>query len=153
MEIKPKSFVLYTDLEETLKGMSNNDVGILTKMIFAYVNRGNIDEFLKIPIRVSVLFPIIRAQLDRDREKYAKKCQKNSENGKLGGRPKANFETQKNRSVFEKSYNDNKNKNKNNNNSDNNSATDNDSDNVFLPQRSFDLDDFFNAAVKRSYEE
>ena len=57
----------------------------------------------------------------------------------------------KNRSVFEKSYNDNK--NKNNNNSDNNSATDNDSDNVFLPQRSFDLDDFFNAAVKRSYEE
>lgn len=47
------------------------------------------------------IFPMVKAQIDRDREKYEEKCRANSEKGKLGGRPKkaekaaAFFESQK----------------------------------------------------------
>jgi hypothetical protein len=33
------------------------------------------------------VFPLIKAQIDRDNEAYLKKCQQNSEKGKRGGRP------------------------------------------------------------------
>ena len=47
------------------------------------------------------IFPMVKAQIDRDREKYDQKCRSSSEKGKLGGRPKktekatAFFESQK----------------------------------------------------------
>ena len=47
------------------------------------------------------IFPMVKAQIDRDREKYDQKCRASSEKGKLGGRPKktekatAFFESQK----------------------------------------------------------
>lgn len=47
------------------------------------------------------IFPMVKAQIDRDRERYDEKCRANSEKGKLGGRPKkaekatAFFESQK----------------------------------------------------------
>ena len=34
------------------------------------------------------LFPMVKAQIDRDKAKYEKQCKKNAENGKTGGRPK-----------------------------------------------------------------
>lgn len=34
------------------------------------------------------IFPLIKAQIDRDRERYEETCRKNSEKGRLGGRPK-----------------------------------------------------------------
>lgn len=33
------------------------------------------------------IFPMAKAQIDRDREKYEEKCRKNAEKGRLGGRP------------------------------------------------------------------
>ena len=33
------------------------------------------------------IFPMVKAQIDRDREKYEEKCRKNAEKGRLGGRP------------------------------------------------------------------
>ena len=121
---------------------------MLFTMIYSYANRGCIDEFLKRTPLVDVTFQIIRAQLDRDREKYEKICLRNAENAKFGGRPK----TQKTQSVFEKPrkpYND----NKNNNYSDSDTDTDTDNDNKFGTMRSFDSEDFFAAALARSYGE
>lgn len=34
------------------------------------------------------LFPLVKAQIDRDKEKYTRQCEKNAINGKSGGRPK-----------------------------------------------------------------
>lgn len=34
------------------------------------------------------IFPMIKAQIDRDKAKYEIQCQRNAENGKTGGRPK-----------------------------------------------------------------
>lgn len=33
------------------------------------------------------IFPMVKAQIDRDRENYEEKCRKNAEKGRLGGRP------------------------------------------------------------------
>ena len=88
-------------------------------------------------------FEIIRAQLDRDREKYEKICKRNAENGKRGGRPPKEEKTQWDFEKPKKAYN--------NNNNDSDIVTDNNSG--FRVERSFDLDDFFNAALARSYGE
>ena len=34
------------------------------------------------------IFPMVKAQIDRDKVKYERQCQRNAENGKTGGRPK-----------------------------------------------------------------
>ena len=150
MVSKSKSFVLYKDFEPTLRQLSEKEAGILFFMIYSYVNRGEIDSDLKRTSKVDLVFLMIRSQLDRDAEKYNEICERNAANGRLGGRPKTNSKTQNNRSVFSKSHNDNENKNKNNNKNKSDSVTDN--DNELPPLRSFDPDDFFDAAVKRSYE-
>lgn len=153
---KPKSFILYTDFESVLLHLSIKERGMLFTMIYSYVNRGTIEAHGSITPLVDMAFEIVRAQLDRDREKYEQKCQKNSENGRLGGRPSNQTE---NRTVYEKSerfskkpkkpYNDNDNNNKN----DNDNYTDTDNDSELKIGRSFDAEDFFAAAVKRSLEE
>ena len=109
-EKKQKSFVLYADFESALLKLSIKERGILFTMIFSYVNRGEIDEILTTTPLVDMAFEIIRAQLDRDREKYEAICERNAKNGRNGGRPKGETETQKTQWVFEKPkkpYNDN----------------------------------------------
>ena len=103
MDKKPKSFVLYADFENALLQMSLRERGILFTMIYSYVNRGSIDEFLKRTPIVDVTFEIIRAQLDRDMKKYEQICIRNAENGKFGGRPRKETETQKTQWDSEKS--------------------------------------------------
>lgn len=75
---KPKYFYCYCDNETILQHLSDSQAGILWKMIFAYVNRGeksNIND----PI-VSMAFDIMRQQIDRDFTKYQDKCEKNRAN-------------------------------------------------------------------------
>ena len=152
VEKKPKSFVLYHDCEDALLKLSDRERGILFAMIYSYAKRGNVDESLKRTTAIDAVFSIIRAQIDRDTEKYKEKCRKNAENGRLGGRPSKENE---NRTVMEKTerffekpkkaYNNNNNKNNSNNNTTNNNNNNN--------MRSFDADDFFAAALARSYGE
>ena len=153
MEKKQKSFVLYADFESALLKLSIKERGIPFTMIYSYANRGYVDTCDKIPPLVEMAFAVLRAQLDRDREKYEKICARNAKNGMYGGRPKKQEKTQW---VFEKPkkpYNDNYNDNKNDNNSDIDSVIDSDSDNELVIGRSFDVEDFFDAAVKRAYGE
>lgn len=75
---KPKYFYCYCDSETILQHLSDSQAGILWKMIFAYVNRGeksNISD----PI-VSMAFDIMIQQIDRDFTKYQDKCEKNRAN-------------------------------------------------------------------------
>ena len=50
---------------------------------------------------LKMAFSFIKTQLDRDREKYQARCEKNRENAKKGGRPKKE-EKQKENSKTEK---------------------------------------------------
>ena len=143
---KKKSFVLYADFEPALMKMTVRERGMLFTMIYSYVNRGYAELLFKPTASVEMAFDIIRAQLDRDMQKYERVCKRNAENGKFGGRPRKENEeekTQKTQSVFEKPKKaDNNNNNKNNNNNYNNNNNNN--------MRSFDPDEFFAAALARS---
>lgn len=152
---KKKSFVLYADFEPALMRMTVRERGMLFTMIYSYVNRGYAEVIFKPTAAVEMAFDIIRAQLDRDAEKYERSCKRNFENGKLGGRPKKKNEeekTQKTQWVFEKPKKpDNDNENENDNDNDNDIYIDN--DNYGKVTRSFDAAEFFAAALARSYGE
>lgn len=64
------------------KELSHEDAGKLIKGIFDYVNTGesNLESYLK------VIFIPIKEEIDKNEEKYLKICERNKQNGLLGGR-------------------------------------------------------------------
>ena len=79
------SFLIYLDYEEQFNLLNNEEIGILMRAIIKYEKTREIP---KLEGMVKMAFSFIKTQLDRDREKYNKKCEKNKENGLKGGRPK-----------------------------------------------------------------
>lgn len=63
-----ESFVLYTDMEEQLGMLDNEEAGKLMKAIFSYMRCGKPDVELTGATKMAFLF--IRKTLDRDGEKY-----------------------------------------------------------------------------------
>ena len=89
------SFLIYLDYEEQFNLLTDEEVGQLMRAIIKYEKTGNMP---KLDGMLKMAFSFIKTQLDRDREKYNKKCEKNKENAKRGGRPKKqkdNNETEK----------------------------------------------------------
>ena len=87
MDKEKKSFLIYLDYEEHFKLMSDEQLGQLIRAIIEYEKN---KEVPRLDGMVKMAFSFIKAQLDRDREKYEEKCAKNKENGAKGGRPKKN---------------------------------------------------------------
>lgn len=79
-----KSFVLYVDYWQHLENLTTEELGRLTTAIFDYVRTGVLPE---IDGATKMAFSFIRAQLDRDAEKYENICERNRINGAKGGRP------------------------------------------------------------------
>lgn len=80
-----KSFILYADQIHLFENLDDAEAGALIKHIFRYVNDQNpicTDKITKIA------FEPIKHQLKRDLIKWEKFREKQSENGKRGGRPK-----------------------------------------------------------------
>ena len=89
------SFLIYLDYEEQFNLLTDEQVGQLMRAIIKYEKTGNVPELEGM---LKMAFSFIKTQLDRDREKYNKKCEQNRENAKKGGRPKKqknNFENKK----------------------------------------------------------
>ena len=80
-----KSFQLYTEWIEVFRELDNEDAGELIKHIFSYVNDENPETNNKL---VKLSFIQIKQQLKRDLEKWENIRERNTENGKKGGRPK-----------------------------------------------------------------
>ena len=87
-----KGFVLYADLIHTINKMPSDKAGDLFKHILSYVNDEDptTDDML-----IELVFEPIKQQLKRDLKKYESICNRNSENGKKGGRPKKQQEPKK----------------------------------------------------------
>lgn len=83
-----KSFVLYTDMAQHINLLTDEQAGQLLKGLFIYVKTDQAPVFDDGIIAMA--FSFIRAQLDRDCEKYEQVCAKRREAGKQGGRPKTN---------------------------------------------------------------
>ena len=98
-----KSFVLYTDNWVTLKHLSNEQLGELTRMLFEYQIEGKAPEPTN-PLFIA--FGFIRSAMDRDLEKWNERAERARVNGSKGGRPKENQQglekTQKTQSVISK---------------------------------------------------
>ncbi len=85
---KRKSFLLYNDMMDMFELLTLEERGILISAIFNYVTRGAAGEEMTPVLRMA--FASIKNTLDRDGEAYAERCEKNTANGKKGGRPRKN---------------------------------------------------------------
>ena len=96
-----KSFILYTDLKNTVDKLPDEYKGKLFQMILDYVNDKNpaTDDLL-----LQIAFEPIKLQLKRDLKKYNSYIDKQRQNGKKGGRPKktVNLKTEKTQPFLEK---------------------------------------------------
>lgn len=82
-----KSFMLYKDWERYFNMLSDSEIAMLVKGLFAFASRG---EKLKLEGMSAMAYEFMINSIERDGDKWEKKCQKNTQNGKKGGRPKAN---------------------------------------------------------------
>lgn len=79
------SFLLYYEYREILEDLSNEEVGILFRAILDYEIDSIEPNFTGL---LKMAFKVIKGNLDRDREKYDKRCETSAQNGRLGGRPR-----------------------------------------------------------------
>jgi len=80
------SFVLQTRLSAVIAKLSDKQAGLLFKSIMNYAASGTVANFED--NAVSILFEIVKQDIDYAAQKYAETCQKRAESGRLGGRPK-----------------------------------------------------------------
>ena len=79
-----KSFILYCDYKQHIDMLDRDGKADLLEYIFDYVN----GEDVKPEGNASFVFSFVKAQLDRDDDKYNKFKEKQKVNGAKGGRPK-----------------------------------------------------------------
>jgi hypothetical protein len=88
MATDKKKVVVYCDWIETFESLTDDEAGRLIKHFFRYVNDLNPTS----DRLVELMFTPIKQTLKRDLQSWNEKRVKNSENGKLGGRPKKSEE-------------------------------------------------------------
>ena len=76
------SFILYCDTGQHLELLSDEDAGLLFKGIVHYADTG---ELPQLPPMAAMAFSFIRAQIDRDQEKWNTTREKRRAAGKSGG--------------------------------------------------------------------
>ena len=77
MEKKKDSFLLYEEYYEPIKMLSTQDKGLLLTALYEYHMTGNV---IELPQMAKVIFQFIKQRMDFNKEKYAERCQQNSEN-------------------------------------------------------------------------
>lgn len=76
---------IYENYLDNFSLYSPEEVGNMVLALLTYLRTGEEPNFQG---NERFLWPWLRQQLDRDRESYAKRCDANRKNGKLGGRPR-----------------------------------------------------------------
>ena len=79
-----RSFVLYYDYRQHLLHLNDEERG---KLLMALLEYGENRTEPALEGAALMAFSFIRAQMDRDAQKYAETCRKRSEAGRMGGRP------------------------------------------------------------------
>lgn len=79
-----KSFILHQDYAGPISELTDEEAGKLFKALLNYAGQGEEPE---LEGSLYAVFLIIRNQIDRDAEKYEKKCERLRKNGSKGGRP------------------------------------------------------------------
>ena len=107
------SFILYTSYYALIDGLTDEQLGQLTRAIFLYARDGKI---IKLDPVVRMAFGFIIDDIKRNKAKYEEKVERWRANGKKGGRPRKNQEDKQkpiglenNQEVFSKTLYDNDN--------------------------------------------
>lgn len=93
------TFILYTEYSKHLTLLSMEQRGVLFTAIMCYQTEEELPEMDDV---TAMAFSFIRSDLERCEKEYQKKIDASRENGKLGGRPKKETETQKPNGLEEK---------------------------------------------------
>ena len=89
MSIKgKKSFLVYYDNEIIVCRLSDDEAGRLFKSLFPY-GRERIRPDFEYSPALAMAFDVLALAIDRNDEKYERRCEKNRENGRKGGIAKA----------------------------------------------------------------
>lgn len=83
--MEKRTFLMYSEWQPLLEGMSDEQAGQLFKKIYAYQTG---KEYEIQDALILGVFNMIKAKFDADRKLYDEKCEKNRLNGAKGGRPK-----------------------------------------------------------------
>jgi hypothetical protein len=94
-----KSVLLYCDIIHTVEELEDDEAGRLFKHYLRYINDQNPEPPDKL---TKIVFEPIKQTLKRDLKKYEAFVEKQSLNGKRGGRPNKADETQKTQAFSEK---------------------------------------------------
>ena len=89
-----KSLLLYYDYLSHFSFLTDEQIGKIVRAMLSYEVDGVLPEFDE-PI-MKMTFSFIKSNLEREKKKYIERCQKNTENGKKGGRPPKNQSDEQN---------------------------------------------------------
>lgn len=81
------SFILYTSYYALIEGLTDEQLGQLTRAIFLYARDG---EAISLEPVVRMAFGFIVDDMKRNKAKYEEKVERWRANGKKGGRPRKN---------------------------------------------------------------
>lgn len=90
------SFILYTSYYALIEGLTDEQLGQLTRAIFLYARDG---EVIKLEPVVRMAFGFIVDDMKRNKAKYEEKVERWRANGKKGGAPKGNQNARKKQPV------------------------------------------------------
>ena len=92
-------FCAYHSYLDAMEALTDDERGRLFTACLTYSKTG---EILTLTGNERFVFPIIKGEIQRSKEKYAAYIETQTENGKKGGRPRKPKETQKTQAFFEK---------------------------------------------------
>lgn len=121
-----KSIIIYADCIAILEELTYEQAGRLFKAILSYVNDEPVTE-TDGDVALKMAFKVLKAQIDRDAERYTEKCEKNRQIAIERERRRKELRVQTNTNVHERVQT---NTNVTYNDSDNDSDSDNESTNV-----------------------
>lgn len=84
-ENNKKSFIMYSNYRKFLSMLSDTEIAELMRAIFCFVEN---EEVPKLDSKTEICFAVITDQIERDREKYDKVCERRANAGRLGGKQK-----------------------------------------------------------------
>lgn len=86
--VRKPSFLVYYDNEVIVLRLPDDEAGQLFKSLFPYGRERIKPDFDKNPA-LAMAFDILSMAIDRDKERYERRCEANRENGRKGGLTKA----------------------------------------------------------------
>lgn len=92
-------FCAYHSYLDAMEALTDDERGRLFTACLTYSKTG---EILTLTGNERFVFPMIKGEIQRSKEKYAAYIETQTENGKKGGRPRKPKETQKTQAFFEK---------------------------------------------------